>query len=98
MRGTTSPGGLRRNCQSPVSYTHLEGDTGASWRFRYRFGGKQRVMNLGSYAVLSSANARKTAQEMAARVSLGYDVAGEKQERKREAVSYTHLDVYKRQG
>ena len=44
-------------------------------------------MNLGSYAVLSLANARKTAQEMAARVSLGYDVAGEKQERKREAAA-----------
>ncbi|MGB4225757.1 MAG: Arm DNA-binding domain-containing protein [Candidatus Dechloromonas phosphoritropha] len=64
-----------------------EGGTRASWRFRYRFGGKQRVMNLGSYAVLSLANARKTAQEMAARVSLGYDVAGEKQERKREAAA-----------
>ena len=56
-----------------------EGDAGASWRFRYRFDGKQRVMNLGSYAVLSLANARKTAKELAARVSLGYDVAGEKQ-------------------
>ena len=33
------------------------------------------------------ADARKTAKEMAARVSLGYDVAGEKQERKREAVA-----------
>lgn len=57
------------------------------WKFRYRFAGKQRIMNLGSYAVLSLANARKTAKELAARVSLGYDVAGEKQERKREAVA-----------
>lgn len=57
------------------------------WKFRYRFDGRQRVMNLGSYAVLSLANARKTAKEMAARVSLGYDVAGEKQERKREAIA-----------
>lgn len=64
-----------------------EGDASASWRFRYRFDGKQRVMNLGSYAVLSLANARKTAKELAARVSLGYDVAGEKQERKREAIA-----------
>jgi integrase len=57
------------------------------WLFRYRFDGKQRVMALGSYAVLSLADARKTAKEMAARVSLGYDVAGEKQQRKREAVA-----------
>jgi integrase len=57
------------------------------WRFRYRFAGKQRVMNLGSYAALSLADARKTAKELRARVSLGHDVAGEKQERKRVAVA-----------
>ena len=57
------------------------------WKFRYRFAGKQRIMNLGSYAVLSLADARKTAKEMSARVALGYDVSGEKQERKREAVA-----------
>ena len=57
------------------------------WLFRYRFDGKQRVMALGSYAVLSLADARKTARDLSARVSLGYDVAGEKQERKREAIA-----------
>lgn len=29
------------------------------WRFRYRFGGKQRVMNIGNYQNLSLADARK---------------------------------------
>lgn len=57
------------------------------WLFRYRFDGKQRVMSLGSYAVLSLADARKTAKELSAKVALGHDVAGEKQERKREAVA-----------
>jgi integrase len=57
------------------------------WRFRYRFKGKPRVMNLGSYAVLSLADARKTAKELRARVALGYDVATEKQERKAEAAA-----------
>ena len=57
------------------------------WRFRYRFAGKQRVMNLGSYTALSLADARKTAKELRARVALGHDVAGEKQERKRVAVA-----------
>jgi integrase len=52
------------------------------WRFRYRLAGKPR-----SYADLSLADARKTAKEMRARVALGYDVAGEKQERKRDAVA-----------
>jgi integrase len=65
----------------PASYTI------PVWKFRYRFAGKQRVLNIGSYGVLSLADARKTAKEMAARVALGYDVAGEKQERKREAVA-----------
>lgn len=57
------------------------------WKFRYRFSGKQRVMNLGSYTVLSLADARRTVKELAARVALGNDVAGEKQERKRGALA-----------
>ena len=55
------------------------------WKFRYRFDGKQRVMNMGSYRNVSLADARKLAKEMRARVSLGYDVADEKQQRKSEA-------------
>ena len=57
------------------------------WLFRYRLGGKQRVITLGTYAVLSLADARKAAKEQAAKVSLGFDVAGEKQMRKREALA-----------
>lgn len=57
------------------------------WRFRYRFAGTQRIMNIGSYRDVSLADARKIAKEYRARVSLGYDVAGEKQERKRVAVA-----------
>lgn len=54
------------------------------WRFRYRFAGRPRVMTIGSYRHLSLAEARKEVKKLRARVSLGYDVAGEKQERKRE--------------
>ncbi|HEY9276950.1 MAG TPA: Arm DNA-binding domain-containing protein, partial [Methylotenera sp.] len=57
------------------------------WRFRYRFAGAQRIMNIGSYRDVSLADARKISKEYRARVSLGYDVAGEKQERKREAIA-----------
>lgn len=57
------------------------------WRLRYRLAGKARVMNLGSYSDLSLADARKTAKELRARVALGHDVAGKKQERKHEAVA-----------
>ncbi|MDN0076001.1 tyrosine-type recombinase/integrase [Crenobacter sp. SG2303] len=64
-----------------------EADTVPVWRFRYRFAGKQRTMQVGSYAELSLAKAREAAKELTARVALGYDVAAEKQERKAKAVA-----------
>jgi len=57
------------------------------WVFRYRFDGTQRIVHLASYKVMSLADARKTAKEYRARVALGYDVAGEKRERKRDAIN-----------
>lgn len=63
---------------------HRESDSGPVWRFRYRYGGKQRILGLGGYTSLSLAEARKKAKELRALVALGHDVAGEKQERKRE--------------
>lgn len=70
-----------------LSLTFRKNFTTPIWRFRYRFAGLQRTMTLGSYSVLSLADARKTAKDLSARVAMGYDVAGEKQERKREAVA-----------
>lgn len=61
--------------------------TTPQWRFRYRFGGKQRVMNLGSYKQLSLAEARKRVKELKANVLSGYDVARDKQERKAVAIT-----------
>ena len=58
-----------------------------SWKFRYRFASKPRVMNLGSYSDLPLSAARQAAKELRAKVALGHDVAGEKQERKTEAVA-----------
>ncbi len=65
----------RENYQTPV------------WRFRYKFSGKARAMLIGSYAELSLAKARETVKELSARVALGYDVAGEKQQRKADALA-----------
>jgi hypothetical protein len=59
-----------------------EGDKTATWRFRYRFDGKQRIMSLGSYGDVLLAEATREAKRLSARVGLGHDVAGEKQERK----------------
>lgn len=57
------------------------------WRFRYRMAGKQRTMLIGSYSDLSLSKARAAVRELAARVALGHDVAGEKQKRKAEALA-----------
>ena len=60
--------------------------TAPFWRFRYKFSGKSRSMMIASYSELSLSKAREMAKELSARVSLGYDVAGEKQERKADAI------------
>jgi integrase len=65
---------------------YRKSDGGPRWIFRYQFAGKPRVLHLGSYSTLSLADARKVAKEMRARVALGFDVAAEKKERKRDAV------------
>lgn len=75
-----------------LSLCYREGYAIPVWRFRYRFAGKQRVMNLGRYGTLSLADARKTTRELRAKVSLGYDVAAEKQERKAKTVAKFEAD------
>lgn len=52
------------------------------FNLRYRFAGKQRIVYIGNYEQLSLAEARRKAKELMARVVAGYDVAGEKTERK----------------
>jgi integrase len=62
-------------------------DAAPRWIFRYQLAGKPRVLNIGNYRDLSLAAARRVTKEMRARVALGYDVAMEKQDRKRAAVA-----------
>ncbi|MGA7585108.1 MAG: tyrosine-type recombinase/integrase [Rouxiella badensis] len=57
------------------------------WKFRYSISGKARAMWIGSYGDLSLAKARETVRQLSARVALGYDVAGEKKERKATAIA-----------
>jgi integrase len=57
------------------------------WRFRYKIGGKARAMNLGSYETLSLSEARKVVKALRAKVTLGQDPAGEKQETKANALA-----------
>lgn len=71
---------------------YRKADAAPRWVFRYRIAGKARILSMGSYRDLSLADARKTAKEMRARVALGYDVAGEKKDRKRAAVAKIEAD------
>lgn len=66
---------------------YRETDRSPTWRFRYKFAGKSRVMLIASYSELSLAKAREAAKELSARVALGYDVAAEKQGRKAAALA-----------
>lgn len=66
---------------------YRKGDAVPRWLFRYQLAGQARVLHLGTYTAASLADARRTAKEMRARVSLGYDVAAEKKERKQDAVA-----------
>ena len=65
---------------SPVP-TWREKRTASSWRLRYRFAGKPRGREIGSYSSLTLAAAPQAAKALRAWVALGRDVAGEKQER-----------------
>lgn len=64
-----------------------EADAAPRWLFRYQLAGQARKVDLGSYKTLSLADARRSAREFKARVALGYDVAAEKQRRKKESAA-----------
>ncbi|SMF39917.1 tyrosine-type recombinase/integrase [Pseudogulbenkiania subflava] len=66
---------------------YRENDKTPVWRYRYKFAGKPRTMQIGTYAELSLAKAREAVKTLAARVALGHDVAGEKQESKAAALA-----------
>jgi len=66
---------------------YRENDAVPVWRFRYQLAGKARIMNIGGFDVLPLAEARRKAKELRAQVALGRDPAGEKQERKAEALA-----------
>jgi integrase len=66
---------------------YRKGDAVPQWYFRYEFQGNDRKLSIGSYGVLSLAEARKEAIRLMAKVKLGHDVAGEKQARIVEAIA-----------
>lgn len=61
--------------------------TAPHWRLRYRFAGKSRVMNLGSYTDLPLAAARQSAKELRAKIALGPRRGRREAERKSTALA-----------
>jgi len=53
-----------------------------AWVFRYRLGGKQRELTIGTYPTITLKKARELATEARAKVQQGIDVAREKREQK----------------
>ena len=54
-------------------YLQVSGAHGRSWVFRYKFGGKERAMGLGSAADVSLAAAQAAAQELRQELRAGID-------------------------
>ena len=52
------------------------------WRYRYKIGGKDKAIGLGKYPHVGLSDARKIANEMRAKVTLGHDPVLEKKQLK----------------
>lgn len=66
---------------------YRDGFASPKCRFQYRCAGKTRAIWIGFYAELTLAKARETTKLLSARISLGYDGAGRKRERKADALA-----------
>jgi integrase len=60
---------------------------GRLWRYRYEFGGKEKLLALGSYPAVSLADARKGREAARALLDQGLDPAVEKKTRRATAVT-----------
>lgn len=60
---------------------------GRLWRLAYRFGGKQKLLALGAYPIISLADARQARDEAKRLLASGVDPAQEKKEKKARVAS-----------
>lgn len=57
---------------------------GKLWRYKFRFGGKERLLSMGEYPRISLVDARKRRDAASALLDEGVDPSAEKQKRKKE--------------
>lgn len=83
-----------RRVSQALYLRYTSSDATPVWRYRYSFAGKPRVMVIGNYTNLSLKEAKDLVKTLSARVTLGFDVAREKQSRIKEATLEAELDSY----
>lgn len=64
-------------------YLHVSPAGGKSWRLKFRIGGIEKTLSIGSYPTVSLAEARKRRDEARRLIAAGVDPAHVKQEQKR---------------
>lgn len=60
------------------------------WRFRYRFGGKAKMIGLGPYPAITLAKARERREDARRQLANGVDPAAHKQAEKRAQTAHVH--------
>jgi len=68
---------------------------GKRWRFKYRFGGKEKLLAFGTYPEISLADARKLRDEARKLVANGIDPSQAKKDRREEQAA-NHANTFKR--
>ena len=72
-------------------WLHKRDDGGAQWFLRVTIHGRRREMGLGSFPVVSLAEARRSAEGARALVRSGVDPIKERERQRREAVRNLHI-------
>jgi hypothetical protein len=85
---------LIRKTKTPLKPTKLSDERGMYlllaptggrlWRFKYRFGGKEKLLALGTYPDVSLRKAREARDEARSMLAEGIDPAATRQQEKRE--------------
>lgn len=70
-------------------YLHVAETGGKLWRFRYRFGGKEKLLSLGSYPEISLLDARKKRDEARRQVANDIDPGAVRKAQKQAKVEET---------
>ncbi len=70
-------------------YLHVAETGGKLWRFRYRFGGKEKLLSFGSYPEISLLDARKKRDEARRQVANDIDPGAVRKAQKQAKVEET---------